>query len=466
MRPMRINQRTFGSSTSRGGSPTTRRVSPTLCRGGFTLVELLVALALSAVIAVSIMFISTQARSAYDETVKKVSVYNLFRYALQTVEQDLRNWIPTGDLDFYFDGAGQGLVNAHWDPGEESKDESDERGPGVVDGGVMGEYDEFAYILEKTYRSREPGQADIKEHAAFEMYFRTFTYIDGGVRVANVEYVLADPQVEWEKGRPVLPDFVENQDVAKLSLIKIIRYQDITQDIVKKQTEIPVYRRVVEVATNVTDFKVEYTVENRFASRHARTTPGFRTPRQDYEKPVERVLQPKLEGGANAPGGRRFRKRFGYGTVKLGAKDFPKAVAYPAKRGDEHLQATSHEPVRIGFQNDPKITFGELTAGDSIWFFTESTRAEAVGAVGSTGNAGKLIRFPAGDYTVKTNRQGLLELKEDIDSSTWNDERQSNIFYKAGFVPTAVRVTLRIVDDNGQNPKTMQREVWLRQRNR
>ena len=55
-------------------------------RGGFTLVELLVALALAAVISVSIMFISTQARSAYQATVRKVEVYNSFRYAMQVVE--------------------------------------------------------------------------------------------------------------------------------------------------------------------------------------------------------------------------------------------------------------------------------------------------------------------------------------------------------------------------------------------
>ena len=47
---------------------------------GFTLVELMVALALAAMISVSIMFISSQARDAYDGTVKKVDVFNRFRF--------------------------------------------------------------------------------------------------------------------------------------------------------------------------------------------------------------------------------------------------------------------------------------------------------------------------------------------------------------------------------------------------
>ena len=44
---------------------------------GFTLVELLVALALAAIISVSIMFISTQAREAYEQTVSRVDEQQL-----------------------------------------------------------------------------------------------------------------------------------------------------------------------------------------------------------------------------------------------------------------------------------------------------------------------------------------------------------------------------------------------------
>ena len=434
---------------------------------GFTLVELLVALALAAVISVSIMFISTQARSAYEETVARVDVYNRFRYALQAIEQDLRQWIPTGDLEFYADGAGRsGDLNGHWDPGEEYDDRSDARGPGVRDGGVRGEYDEFPYIVQKHYTSREPFQAEQKIHDAYEVYFRTMTYVDGGIRVANVEYRLADMQKDFVNGQPVLPEFVENEEVAGLSLIKIVRYQKIDQDIILKQTDVPVIRRVIEVATNVTDFRVEYTVENRFAPRHQGVTPGFRTPKQDYEQPAERILRPSIVGGRNRGAGRVYRKLFGYGTVRLGVQDYPKAVAYPALGGDQDIgPSQGHEPVTVGFQNHPLISFAELTPGDSIYIFTESSRAEASG-VSSTDNAGRLVRFLSDDYTIKTNRNGLLELKEDIDSSGWNNETQSNLYYKAAYLPTALRVTLRIVDDDGMNPKTMQKEVWLRRRNR
>ena len=78
---------------------------------GFTLVELMVALALAAMISVSIMFISSQARMAYQETVKKVDVYNRFRYVLGEIEKDVRGWIPTSDLEFYTDGRGGRKIN-------------------------------------------------------------------------------------------------------------------------------------------------------------------------------------------------------------------------------------------------------------------------------------------------------------------------------------------------------------------
>lgn len=430
---------------------------------GFTLVELLVALALAAVISVSIMFISTQAREAYDATVKRVDVYNRFRLLMQTLENELEQWIPTGEMDYYTDGRGQGArLNQHYDPGEEQPDRSDENGPGVIDGGVFGKYDEFAYIIERQYRSREKLQTEVKLHDAYQLFFRTTLYVEGGPRLANIEYLLASPDAKWEDGKPTIPDEVDQADIPNLALYKIIRYQDITPRVILRQEEIPVTRKIIEMATNITDFRVEYTVENRFA-RSGAAYPGFRTPRADYEKPVELATKPTRSLQLGATGA--YKKTFGYGSVDLQVS-FSRATAFPAKGGDQGLtRATEHSPVRFGFSGDTKVTFGALVPGDRMFVFTAASRGEA-SAAGGTGNTSQLIRFPSGDYTVKTNLRGLLEFEEDIDSSSWNDEPQNNILYKAAFLPSAVRITLRIVDDRGENPKTMQRNVWLRRRSR
>src|SRR6267142_148947 len=127
-----------------------RRSSPG--RAGFTLVELMVALALAAIISVSIAVISSSAQKAYEETTRKVEIYNKFRFALLSLERDFSKWIATSNLEFFSDGKGAGArKNEQWDPGEEMMDQKpDEHGPGVVDGGGPG-YDEFAFIQDQHY---------------------------------------------------------------------------------------------------------------------------------------------------------------------------------------------------------------------------------------------------------------------------------------------------------------------------
>ena len=65
-----------------------------------------------------------------------------------------------------------------------------------------------------------------------------------------------------------------------------------------------------------------------------------------------------------------------------------------------------------------------------------------------------------------TNVNGELEFTEDIDSTIWQNDSQSGLYYKAAFIPAALRITLRMVDDKGENPKTMSLDIWPRRRSR
>ena len=436
---------------------------------GFTLIELMVALGLAAVISVSIMMISSQARLAYDNTVKMVDVYNRFRFAMQQIEADIKQWVPTGEMEFFQDGAGRGgKLNSHWDPGEEADDRSDPKwGPYVRDGGVLGEYDEFPFIEQGHYVSTERGQTEEKQHDAYRIYFQTFTYVAGEERLANVEYYLANPNKTL--GRSKLPAIasgrIETDNVPDLMLVKVTRYYKIDAKTILKPNETPIEREFVEVATNITDFKLEYTVDPKLQGRMRAKEVSFVTPKQDYDKPLEVAVRPeriRREG--------KYLKRFGYGSVKLDVK-YDKGTAYPGARGDRNvgLNRGRHEPVRFGFQGGQTTQFAQLIPGDKIFIFTESNRAaRAAGGGGGrgAGAAAQLVRFPSGDYTVKGNRSGLLELREDIDSVEWNGQTQSGVLYKAPYVPAAVRITMRVVDDRGENPKTLQRVIWLRRRSR
>jgi prepilin-type N-terminal cleavage/methylation domain-containing protein len=446
---------------------------------GFTLIELMVALALAAVISVMIMMVSTSMQESYSQTVQRVEVYNRFRLAIDRIRDDIANWIPSQELEFYVDGRGaQSRRNFHYDPGEEIPDEKDEHGPGVVDGGTIGHtnaqanYDEFASILERHYTSVEPsqlaeGNLDKKVHDAYQLYFRTMTHVGGHVREANVEYMLVDPKADrkrWRNGVPPPPRDVAPEDVRDLALYKVVRYFRIDEQILTNLTKYPVQREIIEVATNVTDFRVEYMAANPFSRARGRGSPRFVTPEEDYENPAENATRPERVTEADLGPLRAYRKSFGYGSVRLDKK-FDLAVATPARGGDQGLKNVggTFEPVRVGFRSNPNISFAELVPGDRIFIFRGNERGQVTSGANVTG---RLAAFPAGTYTVKANINGMLEVVEDIDSSTWNNRDQTGVYYKAAYLPAAVRVTVRMVDDQGLNPKTMQQVIWLRRRAR
>jgi prepilin-type N-terminal cleavage/methylation domain-containing protein len=439
---------------------------------GFTLVELLVALALAAIISVSIAVISSSAQKAYEETTRKVEIYNKFRFALLSLEQDLSKWIVTSNLEFFSDGKGAGARrNEQWDPGEELPDQKpDDHGPGVIDGGIKGEYDEFAYIQEQHYIGaaiNDKGEEVKKVHDAYQIYFRTFTYIDGRMREANVEYKLLDPNHLDEYRNPQPPTEVDRKGMADLALYKIVRYHDISyeNDIAKPTANYVVTRRFIEVCTNITDFKVEYTADNRFNSR---ATSGFRTPREDSReegKPAEEEVRAlRVAGLEGQPGGPAYRKTFGYGSVKID-RTYERATAFRAFFGDRQTRA-EHRPVRFGWERNPLIQFAELTPGDKIFIFTPANRgAQGGGAQAPVGTI-TTQQMPSGTYTVKTNLAGRLELVEDVESTTWTRD-QTGLYYKAAFLPEAVRISLRVVDDSeDREPRTLQKVIWVRQKAR
>jgi len=449
-----------------------RRTRRCVAAGGFTLIELMVALALAAMLSIMIMMISTTAQETYTQTVQRVEVYNQFRLVIDRLREDISNWIPSQELEYYTDGKGKAARrNFHYEPGEEVVDQRDEHGAGVVDGGTIGKYDEYAYIEQAHYRSIEKSQLESgdrngKIHDAYRMYFRTMTYIDGQVREANVEYLLADPgkRKGWINGVPPPPRDVRPEDVRNLALYKVVRYLKINDRILMDINKVPIERRIIEVATNVTDFRVEYTTQNSFSRSKRVGGPKFVTPEQDYDGPAERATRPVRQRKRAGEVAYRYRKEFGYGSVSL-SKKFDLATATPAKFGDQGLTnlGTLSEPVRIGFRRNPNIVFAELAPGDQIYVFTQSER----GVQRAGGNsAGRLAAFPAGTYSVKSNTQGMLEVVEDIDSSTWGSQDQTGIYYKAAFLPAAVRITLRMVDNEGLNPKTMQQVVALRRKTR
>jgi len=415
---------------------------------GFTLIELLVALALAMMISAAVTFIASQAQKIYSDTTAKVALYNNVRYALDMMETELPNIIPTADLEFFMDTSERtGTAwkhNGHWDEGEEIRDrEQINLGGGFGGGGFLKrravsgasfqpEYDEAAYVLERRYTNtdRAQGEEDAP-HDAFEIYFRAPTYIDGAVRVANIEYKLADPdRINPTNG--YCEPIVHTDGNKNLVLVRVLRYAD-HGDVMNRGRKWEVNCRVTELCWNVTDFKIEYYTVNPFSDR---VPFGFRTPQEDFRRPTEPCWTIGTSHvGALQPDQGVWVKPFIYGSSLLSAP-YDKGVADLGNR----VEITQLKPVL--FRTDGKNTqFVELSPGDRIWIFRSQ---------------GAQTKFPTGEHTILTNHGGFLEFREEVDSTGWGSA-QTQLQYKAAWVPRAFRVTLRLTNEKGQEPRVFQR---------
>ena len=82
---------------------TRRRRQHAAPRGGFTLVELMVAMALMMILTGSVVFIFMQAQEIFLTVDARVQVYQYARYSFDQMERDLANIVHTRDMEFFND---------------------------------------------------------------------------------------------------------------------------------------------------------------------------------------------------------------------------------------------------------------------------------------------------------------------------------------------------------------------------
>lgn len=399
-------------------------------QGGFTLLELLVALALAAIISFCISVVSIQADKMYRAMTDKVEVYQKFRYALGDMQESLSNMIPTANLEFFVDRSDQDQ-RGYWEDGEQYRE------PENLGGGRPNFYDEGAQVIERHYTLEQPGR-DSSTHANFSVYFKTHAEVDGQLHVANVEYYLALPQelaagrdgrvgttVQGEPGRPFL-GFV---------LVKTVRYVEAPD--LFKPSDRKVRMRVFELCQNVTDLKIEYFYDNLFGDNK----PGaFVTPeleRSDLVKPEVRpkVLTPEEGGGV--------LREFLYGSFRPPHEYVTAQPArYNTRQGDHHPVYVTAGSAQTG------INFSELRQRDQIYLWS------------STGST----QWAPGVYTVARNENGRVYLMEDIDTAFWRGP-QPQIRFRAGYVPSAFRISIRVLNDKGGEPRLLTQVVRTLRRN-
>jgi prepilin-type N-terminal cleavage/methylation domain-containing protein len=157
-------------------------------RPGFTLVELMVAMALMMILTGSVVFIFIQAQKIFATVDARVQVYQYARYAFDQMERDLANVLRSSDMEFYNDKPPPDGRQGRYDPGEEIP---------------ISHAEDNDAIYNHSFTLREPDLytgVDQEKHRHDSIYFKTVTSAGGDTSAALVEYALVD----LDKERPKL----------------------------------------------------------------------------------------------------------------------------------------------------------------------------------------------------------------------------------------------------------------------
>ncbi|MGE4619491.1 MAG: prepilin-type N-terminal cleavage/methylation domain-containing protein [Planctomycetota bacterium] len=384
---------------------------------GFTLLELLVALTLAAIISLIIAQVGTDSQNMYDSTITTVETYQKFRYALDDINENLSKMVPTASMEFYQD---QGRSKGYWDEGEELKDQ--DVGPNL-EGGIPGKYDEAAVLFERNYLVQDPRPGDPGEYSNDSIYFKAPIEVDGVVRLANVEYFLADPnrlEAGINDGKIPAEEELEYEDSRSLVLLKAVRYVDLDGSNYNT-TEVRVRKVISELCSNVTDLKIEYFYDNQFDSKPG----GFMSPSVERSPALVDSEDDQIRNEAGT-----FTKKFLYGG-------FTSRKRTNAIRGTRNVETGASMPVQFNYSGSNKIKFSQLRTGDKLYIWSDG---------GSS--------FPSGEFTMLYNSEGRLLMKEAIPSSTW-DQDPGGLRFRAPFVPPSFRISVRVLNEKGDEPRTL-----------
>jgi len=418
---------------------------------GFTLIELLVAVALAMVLSGSIAFVAMQTQRIYTESVAKVELYSRIRYAFSRMENELSRMIRTSDLEFFRDQRNvETKSNSHWDPGEEVRTLAN------TAGGFGGNtyYNEGPEIVERYYTRVWPHNRET-QHAAFEIYFRAPTHLGNRLILANIEYRLVKAsdlvKLPPDTGdvpytRDQLPPVTKVDGTTQLSLVRIIRYLKPGLDIVRNAMWTRLIKtHISELCSNVVDFKIEYYARNPYKGEF-RPRAGWFTPKKDYNDPIEPLARPfkkvVVEQGTKVE---VYVKEFVYGSSRQQptfGRPLLRGIIRKAIKIDPLNPRGIARPAEFQVQ---RLHFCELNVGDTIYLWRNSSGDY----------------FPGGEFTIKNIVQnGRLRFFQPIDTSSWKGDK-TGIQFKAGYLPSALRLTLVLSDRRGKNPYRITRVVKI-----
>lgn len=415
---------------------------------GITLIELMVAMALMTVLTGTIIFIFSQAQNIYAHVDAKVKVYQYARTALDTMERDLSNVVNSPDMDFFQDGAG-GIKNGHYDPGEElgngiGIDQTEEKILGMPMKGPNPYHYGFT-LRQPKYYSNPLFKDNLRLHSHDSIYFKTITEAQGQTVAALVEYALVD----MLKERPKLQKRMWVLTGVDPQTNRLVINGPPVAGNTTQTTPV-----LQDLCLYVTDVKFQIFVKNNRLGLNQtdRFTPGtFYTAQDLIDDKIDPVtgVAPFTAPMMNYWGGTRFQQP--------GQGDYMVQCYYdPAHNGSSTDPGVFDQKDNGLFHtsSNPPFDFPMLGPGDHIYIFDLSPNALQ--------NAG----IPSTDYTIKGWRDvpgegPRIEFVERIQTTSpsfpGNPNGTLQCAYRAGWLPPAVRVTLRIKDEKAKEIRTISR---------
>lgn len=395
-------------------------------QAGLTIVELLIAIALMMVLTAQVVFVFNQARQVFSSSLAMVDVYQNARIALDQMERDVQNAVKTGDMEPYNDNITAALGVGRYDPGEEHPE---------LRGRYFGNQTPYVYSMAmkqpKEYTVSTPGPLEGRTFRWDSLYLKTLALVNGESKEALVQYDLYIRDPSTPKARPVL-----RRTVTEVTAV------DSTTRRVTLQRHDP-----EDVCYYVQELKIEPYIRDlrslgvgRFYSPKE-IVQGGQAPTDDPQPP----LLPRFGTGDT----------YGLMCVSLGGYREATALSDPPHRAYISKEGYLYTDLN---QANPLARFPQLAPGDKIYMNPTdpavirkfpsavlTVRRVVVGGAGTPGGPAVRVEFREEDdlrakFTTASNLGNAVEVN-----------------YRAGWLPSAMRVTLKIKDARTTEIRTIQR---------
>ncbi|GIW73334.1 MAG: hypothetical protein KatS3mg102_2876 [Planctomycetota bacterium] len=373
-------------------------------RGGFTLVELLVAIALMVIIVLQIQIIFNGARRLYERSDAMVQVFQNARAALDLLERDLRNAVKTDQMEFFDDVRTRAYGRGFYNDNEANPTLRGWFQPGVDYVHALAVRQPPGYEpTDRRQRGPEPYRHDA-------LYFRTLASLGGPPKEVLVAYEL------WLGDDPARP---RRWPVLRRTVVEVEKIDPSSGNPVVK------IHPPMDVCYYVQEFKVELFIRDR-----ARGTLGrFYSARE------------AVQGGQPPPGDP-------YPPLLRNYASGGTSMLMCVERGEGDLTRQGQLVVR-----DP---LRQLAPGDRMYVLTKP-----LGQFRTDFGKHLVVRQVDRTSTPGQTRVSFEEEVELVSQLASRPEDAIRVDWRHGWLPGAIRVTLRIIDGRSVEARTIQRTFEL-----